>query len=121
MRRSLLAALLGILLGGVAAGAERTQPLLLVLRGRNPAALDRWLAHPHRRALDPATLGRRFGATDEAVARATRWLEARGLTVRSTYAGRTLIEFDGPPAAVASAFQVRLGRAHGKYRTPRVP
>src|SRR5581483_5962920 len=119
MRRLLLATLLGILLGGVAGAGERTQPLLLMLRGRDSPALDRWLAHSHRRPLDPAAFGRRFGASPETVARATRWLEARGLAVRRVYAGRTLIEFDGPPDAVAAAFQVRLGRAHGRWRSAR--
>src|SRR5581483_10423122 len=121
MRRLLLATLLGILLGGVAGAGERTQPLLLMLRGRDSPALDRWLAHSHRRPLDPAAFGRRFGASPETVARATRWLEARGLAVRRVYAGRTLIEFDGPPDAVAAAFQVRLGRAHGRWRSARPP
>ena len=122
MRRlSLLATVLPALLAGVAGAQERTQPLLLVLRGRNPHGLERFIARPHRRWLEPQEFGRRFGASPASLEHATDWLRARGLRVRHRYAGRTLIEFDGTPEAVREAFGVRLGRAHGRFRASRTP
>src|SRR5438128_4110563 len=117
----LVAAVLSVLLGGVARGQERTQPLLLVLRGRDAHGLERFIARSHRHWLDPHAFGQRFGAPPASGRRAARWLRANGLRVRHRYAGRTLIEFDGPPDAVARTFGVRLGRAHGRFRASHPP
>ncbi|TMB01676.1 MAG: hypothetical protein E6J70_07925 [Deltaproteobacteria bacterium] len=122
MRRlGLLATVLASLIASAAGADERTQPLLLVLRGRNPLGLERFIAAPRRHWLDPHEFGRRFGASPRSLRRAARWLRARGLRVRHRFADRTLIQFDGPPAAVAAAFDVRLGRAHGRFRSSRPP
>ena len=122
MRRlGLVAAVLSTLLGGVARGQERTQPLLLVLRGRDAHGLERFIARSHRHWLDPHEFGQRFGAPPASVRRAARWLRANGLRVRHRYADRTLIECDDPPDAVARTFGVRLGRAHGRFRASHPP
>ena len=122
MRRlGLVVAVLSVLLGGVARGQEHTQPLLLVLRGRDAHGLERFIARSHRHWLDPHEFGQRFGAPPASVRRAARWLRANGLRVRHRYADRTLIEFDGPPDAVARTFGVRLGRAHGRFRASHPP
>src|SRR5437763_11189312 len=122
MRRvGLLATVLASLVASAAGGEERTQPLLLVLRGRNPLGLERFIARPHRRWLDPHEFGRRFGASPRSLRSATRWLRTQGLRVRHRFADRTMIQFDGPPAAVAAAFGVRLVRAHGRFRSARPP
>src|SRR5207237_146912 len=83
--------------------------------------VGRVVAGRRRRWLDPHEVGRRFGASPRSLRRAARWLRARGLRVRHRFADRTLIQFDGPPAAVAAAFDVRLGRAHGRFRSSRPP
>src|SRR2546425_8387658 len=122
MRRvGLLAMVLVSLLAGVAGAQERTQPLILVLRGRNPLGLEHFIARPRDHWLDPHEFGRRFGASPRSLRRAATWLRAQGLRVRHRFADRTLIQFDGPPAAVAAAFGVRLGRAHGRFRGARPP
>src|SRR3989441_4469785 len=122
MRRvGLLAMVLVSLLAGVAGAQERTQPLLLVLRGRNPLGLEHFIARPRDHWLDPHEFGRRFGASPRSLRRAATWLRAQGLRVRHRFADRTLIQFDGPPAAVEAAFGVRLGRAHGRFRSSRPP
>ena len=122
MRRvGLLALVFVSLLVGVAGAQERTQPLMLVLHGRNPLGLEHFIARPHRRWVDPHEFGRRFGASPRSVRRTSAWLRAQGLRVRHRFADRTLIQFDGPPAAVEAAFGVRLGRAHGRFRSSRPP
>ncbi len=69
---------------------------------QDPASAEyhRWLA--------PAEFGRRFGISDEEVAKVAAWLEQQGLTIDEIGRGRGWINVSGPVARVESAFGTKI-------------
>ncbi len=108
----------------------------VVLRYRQHA-LDAFLAHvnnprssDYHRYASPDEIGRRFGISDEGVARVGAWIGASGLDVVETFPQRTTIRVAGPAARVDTMLQVTLvdridpasgQRYHRPRGIPRVP
>src|SRR5215469_7949334 len=69
---------------------------------QNPSSPD------YHHWLTPEQYGARFGMSDADIARATVWLQSRGLTVTGTARARNYIAFDGTAGNVASAFGTEL-------------
>ena len=111
--------------------AARAVDASLVLRVRDPAALQRFLAAlPGRhRFLSAATYGRRFGPTTAELTRAQAVLRAAGLRVVASYPQRTALRVRGPAGALDRLFSTRLvdyadaggHRWHEPAGRPRVP
>lgn len=103
-------------LGAVAPDLELRQ-LTLVLK-RPPTrqqAFDALLEELHdpaspnyQRWLTPSEIGRRFGASDAAIATASAWLQAQGLDVEGVDRSRLRLRFRGRAAALETAFATPL-------------
>lgn len=78
----------------------RLQSFLEAQQDPASAEYHRWLA--------PAEFGRRFGISDDEVAKVSAWLEQQGLTVDEIGQGRGWINVSGPVSRVESAFGTRI-------------
>ncbi len=102
---------------GAAAGLEA---LLAAQHDPSSPSYHRWLT--------PEEFGRRFGASDEAVAAVLDWLQAHGFAIDDIAAGRQWIHFSGTAGQVQEAFGASIhefsaaGRLrHGNVSPPTIP
>ena len=73
---------------------------------------------------DADEIGRRFGISDEGIARVVAWLDENGLRVVETFPQRTTMRVAGPAASVDTMLQVTLvdrfdRRSQQRYHRPR--
>jgi hypothetical protein len=98
-----------------------SQPLSLTLRlapgTDRTAALDQLLAAQitssspsYHKWVTPAQFAASYGATDDQITAATRWLQSQGLTVGAVSAAKTRLTVTGTVAQVQQAFAVTLRR-----------
>jgi len=122
---------------GPAPSALPLERMTLVLRRRNgaDAGLARLLAEQHdpsspdyHRWIAPEEFGRRFGASDDAIATVLDWLQAHGFAVDDVAAGRQWIHFSGTAGQVEEAFGSPIHEfsdagtlRHGNISAPTIP
>jgi pseudomonalisin len=95
--------------GATAAGVLSAShvPVTLVLKPRDAAGLDALVASPHA-PLSSSEFNARYAPSQATVDAVTSWAQAAGLDVTSVAANRLLVRLSGSPAAVGSAFGVKL-------------
>ncbi|HET9793093.1 MAG TPA: S53 family peptidase [Thermoanaerobaculia bacterium] len=103
------------------AGAEGELARLLEAQ-QNPASPD------YHRWITPGEFGRRFGASDDAIATVLDWVQAHGFAVDDVAAGRQWIHISGTAGQVEEAFGSPIhefwqeGRLrHGNVSPPTIP
>ena len=64
----------------------------------------------YRRWLTPAEFGRRFGPSDNDLAKIVAWLQSQGFSVEKPSNGRQFLFFTGTSAQVQTAFQTQMHR-----------
>jgi subtilase family serine protease len=76
------------------------------------------LSDKYHQWLTPEEFGKRFGASQNDIAKITAWLKSYGLTVQEVPAARTRIIFGGPASVMAAAFgtEIHAFQVNGESR-----